>query len=156
MFMGFEFKELRYTDHKIPKHMMIHGTTLRFAEYSIQDFRTVFENILRINLEYGDYNADESVFSLMTVRYPYLIGVVGKIPWDAMKEINLSPSFYAQTFPTVRSFIFSPSHEAKGWIDKAWESKSQRVPLTEQKLIEDMDEHLKEQAVLKETNGHTS
>ena len=38
-----------------------HGTTLRFANYAIRDFRVAFENILRITLENGDYNADESV-----------------------------------------------------------------------------------------------
>lgn len=45
----------------------------------------VYENLLRITLENHDIGTDESIYTLMQFRYPYLIPLVSK--HDAM---NLS------------------------------------------------------------------
>lgn len=38
--------------------------------------KSVYENFLRITLDYGDLGTDESVFSMMLIRFPYLIPLI--------------------------------------------------------------------------------
>ncbi len=39
----------------------------------VTDIKNAFANVARITLENGDLNSDESVFSLVPVKYPFLL-----------------------------------------------------------------------------------
>ena len=85
-----------YTNITVPRDKMILGGVLHFANYIITNYRTAFENLLRISLEIGDLNSDESVVALMCVRFPYLVNAVGPLPFGQIKENRLERSSFAQ------------------------------------------------------------
>lgn len=61
----------------------------------VRDVKNTFENLLRMTLEYGDLNSEESIYSIMLVKYPYLNPlstsidlnqVVNKIKWYSVSD----------------------------------------------------------------------
>lgn len=73
MFRGYSKGAQKYLNHNLTTDFVILASCFGGYTQVLIDMKQTFENFLRIVLEEGDMNSDESVLSLMVYRYPYLI-----------------------------------------------------------------------------------
>jgi hypothetical protein len=78
IFRGFERQESRYLSFRIPTNEVVRANYFGGKVEAVSTMKAIFENFLRVTLEYGDMNTDESIFSIMQFRYPYFIPLVSK------------------------------------------------------------------------------
>lgn len=70
---GFANSSVRYVGVDV-EEVVLGGLFGGYIE-AVRDVQGVFENFLRITLEYGDMNSDETLYSMLPVRYPFLFPV---------------------------------------------------------------------------------
>ena len=87
-------------------------TTMLFSRFAIRDWRCSMENMLRWTLEKGDLSSVESIYTLMLIRYPYLVSMSGKLPFQNMTNVQLTPTYYPLSLKTARNYTFKPYEQA--------------------------------------------
>lgn len=80
MYMNFPQGTRPYTDKHVDLTKCVLGTSMAFSREAITNFRTAFENLLKWTLVNKHFNSDESVFTLMMYRFPYLVSAYGGWP----------------------------------------------------------------------------
>lgn len=128
IFKGFEREELRYVPFRIPRNEVVRANYFGGKVEAVSTMKAIFENFLRVTLEYGDMNTDESICTLMQFRYSYFIPLVSKHEAKDFTQLQkLQNPIYLHLF-NHRNFVIdrNGSYRAREFVAKDGFNQVQR------------------------------